>query len=107
LSGSLTITVNSIPLLKISGEAKTVDFEIKGLDEAGIHLADVFGGSKKGVIESIRDSSGLARSLNRNGWTIRIFDAGDRLASLGRGVTPLTGFVWLNPLKVARLRRLI
>jgi len=107
LSVSLTITVNNIPLVKINGEAKTLDIEIKGLDAAGVRLSDLFGEHKKGLIDSLRDSSDLARSLNRDGWTIRVFDAGDRLASLGRGVSPLTGFVWLNPLKLSKLRRLI
>jgi len=107
LSGSLTIAVNNFPLAKIDGEGKTFDIELKGFEESGLRLSDLVGSSKKGFLDSIRHSGGLAQSLHKDGWNLRVFDGKDAVLSLGRGVSPLTGFVWLNPLKLSKLLRFI
>ncbi len=107
LSGSLTIVVDNFPLVKIDAEKKTFDLELKGFEESGLRLSDLMGSSKKGFLDSIRQSGGLAHTLDKEGWNLRVFDGNDTVLSLGRGVTSLTGFVWLNPLKLSRLLRFI
>jgi hypothetical protein len=107
LSGSLTIVVNNFPLAKIDGERRTFDIELKGFEESGLRLSDLVGSSKKGFLDSIKQSGGLAHTLNKDGWNLRVFDGSDPVLFLGRGVTSLTGFVWLNPLKLSKLLRFI
>ncbi len=106
LSGTLTVTINNLPTLKINGELKTVDVELRGLEESDLHLSSIFPETKKNLYESMKDSTGLAQALYKDGWNLRIFDDGERLLSMGRGITPLTGHVWLNPLKLTKLKSL-
>ncbi len=109
VSGTLTITVNSFPLAKIDGESKTLDVEVKGFRESGLHLGELLqiGDSKKGFLEKIKQSNSFAQSLHEDGWKVRVFEGDESLLTMGRGVSPLTGFMWLNPLKLPKIMSLI
>jgi hypothetical protein len=109
LSGSLTVSVNNLPFLKVDGESKTLDLELKGFEESGLRLGDWIeieepGG---GVFGKMRYSSELAKSLHHDGWRLRIFDRKDPLIAMGRGASHLTGYVWMNPLKIRKILSLI
>jgi hypothetical protein len=108
ISGVVTVTVNNFPFLKIDGESKTLDVEIKGFEESGVRLNDILQKDSKGnALDSIRKSGNLAGSLNADGWMIRVFDGTDTLFKMGKGVSSITGHVWINPLKLPKLMKLI
>jgi hypothetical protein len=109
VSGNLTVSVNNFPFVKIDGETKTLDVEIKGLEQSGLKMGSFIqsGTSKGNFLDTIRQSSGMAHRLHNEGWSIRVFEGESSLLKVGRGVSPMTGFVWVNPLKIPRLMRLI
>ena len=109
LSGTITVSVNNFPFLKIDGETKTLDVEIKGFEQSGLRLSDLVEtkNSKGGFLGVIRNSSDFAQGLNQDGWTVQIFEGRNTLLRIGRGVSPRTGFIWLNPLKLPKLISLI
>ena len=109
ISGTLTVTVNNFPFLKIDGETKRLDFELKGFRECGLHLGDLLekANEKKDLIDAIKKSTAVASRLHENGWRIRIFEGKDSLLAMGNGVSSLTGYVWFNPLKMWKLRDII
>lgn len=109
LSGTLTISVNKFPFIKIDGETKTLDVEVKGLKESGLRLDELApaGDSKKGFFETMRMPGAIAKNLHEQGWKLRVFEGDESLIAMGRGVSSITGFVWLNPLKLSKIRKLI
>jgi hypothetical protein len=108
ISGVVTVTVNNFPFLKIDGVSKTLDVEIKGLEESGIKLNDFVQNDSKGTpLDTIKKSGNFAGTLNTDGWTLRVFEGTDSLVKMGKGVSPITGHVWINPLKLNKLLRLI
>lgn len=110
LSGTLTVSVNKFPFAKIDGEAKTLDLDMKGLENSGLRLDELFqsGDSKKNdFLETLRLSGGIAKNLHEQGWKLRVFEGDESLVALGQGVSSLTGFIWVNPLKLSKIRKLI
>jgi len=108
-SGSLTINLNNFPFVKIDGKAKTLDVEIKGFEQSGLKIGDIMpsGKGKGSFLDTVKQSTDFARGLHDDGWSIRVFEGEQSLLKMGRGVSSMTGFVWLNPLKIPRLMRLI
>lgn len=104
-AGTVTISVNNFPLAKIDGETKTLDVELSGVREAGLKLGDFIEseGADGNPIEAIKRSSKFARNLKDDGWSLRVYEGDSSVLTMGRGVSSLTGFVWLNPLKLGRL----
>jgi hypothetical protein len=109
LSGTLTVCINNFPFLKVNGESKTLDVELKGFKESGLHLGDMLekGDKKKDLMDTIKESSSVARRLHEIGWEIRVFEGEDSLIAMGNGVSSLTGYVWFNTLKLWKIRDII
>jgi hypothetical protein len=103
LSGTLTVSVNNFPFLKIDAGSKTLDIEIKGFKESGLHSSDFIGGSRPGMLEILKKSEMIAKGLSEKGWRLRIFDGEISVISMGRGVSSLTGFIWGNPLRLSKI----
>ncbi len=103
LSGTLTVNVNNFPFLKIDGETKTLDVEIKGLKASGIQASDLVGDSRRGLLETLKISQRIAKDLHQKGWRLRVFEGGSSLFSMGRGVSSLTSFVWGDPTKLLKI----
>jgi hypothetical protein len=104
-SGTLIVSVNNFPFLKIDGESKTLDVEIKGLKECGIQTTNMIGGVTRGLMEMLSTSQKIAKGLHEKGWKLRVFQGGSSFFSMGRGVSSLTGFVWGDPLKLLKILR--
>jgi len=109
LSGSLTINVNNFPFLKINCETRSLTIEIKGFKQTGFHLGDLLGkgDNKKGLMETMKESSGMAHRLHDLGWELQLFEGEDSVLAMGRGVSSLTGYVWFNPLKLSKIIEII
>jgi len=105
LSGTVTVSVNNFPFLKIDGESKTFDIEIMGLKESGIETSTVVGDSRHGLLETLKSSERVARRFHEKGWRLRVFEGGSSVLSMGRGVPSLTGFVWGNPFELLKSLR--
>jgi hypothetical protein len=101
-AGTLTVSVNNFPFLKIDGETKTLDVEITGLRESGIRAPSI-GESRPGFMDALKASEKIAKSLQENGWRLQVFEGGSSIILMGRGVSSLTRFVWGNPLKLLKI----
>lgn len=108
-SGTVTVNLNNFPFVKIDAEAKTLDVEIKGFEQSGLRVGDIMpqGKGKTNFLDTLKQSSDFARGLHDDGWSIRLFEGEQSLLKMGRGASSLTGYIWLNPLKIPRLMRLI
>jgi hypothetical protein len=108
-SGTITVSVNNFPFMKVDSDSKKVAIEMRGFQESGLHFADLIEtvNADKGVIQTIKQATGLAQSLQREGWGVRIFEGKDPLIAIGSGVSPLFGFVWFNPLMLPKISKLI
>lgn len=111
VSGSLTVSVNNFPFVKIDAETKTLDVEVKGFKESGLRIGNLMqaagGDSKNNIFGTMKKSGSVAHRLHDEGWKVSVFEGKDSLVKIGNGVSSLTGYVWVNPLKLSKLRGLI
>jgi hypothetical protein len=103
-SGVLTVDVNGMPFVKVDAESKSVGVEAMGIKECGLRLSKLIrfqGGRQKGGIRGLLESSeSAARSLSEDGWQFTLYDRGSRVLTMGRGVSRLSGFITVNPLRL-------
>lgn len=52
------------------------------------------------------EARGLPSTLARSGWKVVFQDGPRELIRMGRGVSPLTGHVWVSPAGLWKMRRL-
>lgn len=106
-SGSLTVSVNQLPMLKVEPESRSLSVDAAGIRESGLSLRRMLAGGGEG--ESVRrllsSSESMAKELSEIGWTLTLYDRGSRMLSMGRGVSRLTGHMRANPLKLRKLLR--
>lgn len=88
-------------MVSVDADSKTLELDAEGAGEAGIHLRDLVKVEEgSGVLEgSIR----VTRALSRLGWRINLYAEGEKVASLGSGVSRLSGGIGVNPLKLRKL----
>ena len=100
-SGKVTISVRNRPLVTLDADRKTLDLEVGGMGESGVRLSDfVRSGAGHGTsFESIR----VGGTLSRLGWKLNLYAGGDRVLSMGSGVSRLTGHINVNPLRLKKL----
>jgi hypothetical protein len=101
-SGGITVTVAGHPLLSVDSSERAVDLDIHGAKEAGLRLSDLVGLAEPGA-GVLRGSESVASRLSQLGWRLTIYDRGDKVASLGSGVSRLTGHISVNPLRLKGL----
>ena len=101
-SGELVIRVSESPLLSVRSDERTLDIDVTGAKRAGLRLSRIIEaeGARMGVV---REAAALGRRLSDVGWTLTLRDGEERLVSLGRGASSLTGHVRLNPARLGRL----
>ncbi|MGI0092267.1 MAG: hypothetical protein ACREBS_11220 [Nitrososphaerales archaeon] len=103
-SGSLTITANGLPMLKVDAQSRSVDVEAAGVKECGIKLSKIVKAEESGgVFGMLKRSESMARGLSERGWRFVLYDRGSKLLTMGRGVSRLTGRIQANPLKLRRI----
>ena len=101
-SGKATVSVKGRPVVTVDADRKAVDVEADGVREAGLHLADLVK-LQEGRTGMIAGSVHVTGALARLGWKMTLYDEGERILSMGSGVSRLTGHVRLNPLKLRKL----
>ncbi len=101
-AGKATVTVQGHPLVTVDAESKTLDVEADGVREAGLHLSDIVrvqeGGSN--LIEGSRQVTSVLSTL---GWKLTLYAEGDRILTMGSGVSRLTGRISVNPFRLRKL----
>ena len=104
-SGILTVAVNGFPLVKVDAESRSLDLEAQGIKECGIKLSDLIKleSGEKGIKGIISASESTARRLSDEGWSLILYDKGNKILRMGRGVSRLTGHIQVNLLKLRRI----
>jgi len=101
-AGRATITVRGRPFLSINSDEKTLEVEADGAREAGLRLSDLVK-LQEGPANALEGSGHLAGALSRLGWKLTLCAGGDRVLTMGSGVSRLTGRINVNPLKLRKL----
>lgn len=101
-AGKATVMVGGHPLVSVDADSKSLEVEADGFREAGLRLSDVVRaeGGVTGVLQGSRKVTG---TLSELGWKLTLCAEGDRLLTMGSGVSSLTGRVWANPLRLRKL----
>ena len=102
-SGVLTVGVNGQPLLKVDAESRSIDVDTSGVKETGIKLSKLLPPGAGGVTDMIRNSEAMAKGLSDKGWRVTMYDKSSEVLAVGRGVSKLTGYVHVNPLKIRKI----
>ncbi|HYB07312.1 MAG TPA: hypothetical protein VEB87_04050 [Nitrososphaerales archaeon] len=105
-AGKATVSVGGRPLVSVDADKKTLDVEVEGVGEAGLHLSDLIK-LEEGRGGMIEGSMHVTGALSRVGWRLSLYAEGDRVLSMGSGMSRLTGRISVNPLKLRKLLRAI
>lgn len=106
-SGVLTIGVNGRPLAKIDGETHEIDLGTSGVKESGIKLSKLMP-QRQSLTTILKNSETMARGLSDRGWKLTLYDEdGGSILSAGRGVSKLTSYMHVNPLKLGKILELL
>ena len=100
-TGRATVSVGGRPLVTVDADRKMLDLEVAGMEESGVRLLDFVrsGAGPGAAIESVRAGG----TLSRLGWKLNVYAGGDRVLSMGSGVSRLTGHVSVNPRGLKKL----
>jgi hypothetical protein len=101
-SGKATVTVAGRSLVTLDADAKTLDVEADGAAEAGLRLPDLVK-LREGPLGMLEGSTRVAGALSRQGWKLTLYAEGDKVLSMGSGVSRLTGRISVNPLRLRKL----
>ena len=101
-SGKATVSVGGRPVLTVNADRKTLDVEAAGVGEAGLRLSDLVK-AQEGGGNVIEGSLHVTGALARLGWRLTLYAEGDRIISMGNGVSRLTGRISVNPLRLRKL----
>lgn len=102
-AGRATITVRGLPFLSINSDEKTLEVETYGAREAGLSLSGLVK-LQEGQVGVLEGSEHAAGELSRIGWKLTLRAEGDRVLSMGNGISRMTGRISVNPLKLRKLR---
>lgn len=101
-AGKVTVSVGSRPLATLDADRKMLDLEVSGIEEAGVRLSDLV--KIRTGAEALQKSMRVSGTLSRLGWKLNLYADGDRVLSMGSGVSRLTGHISVSP---RRLRKLL
>lgn len=106
-SGSFTVSVNGVPAVAVDAESRLLNLEAKGVKKSGLKLLNVIKEKGEGVTGVLKTSESTAKKLSDSGWRITVYDGNDVVLTLGCGVSRLTGYIHVNPLKLRTLLKII
>ena len=92
------------PILSLKADEKTLEVESEGLTDGGVHLS-VLVKLQEGRGAIIEGPTRTAGVLSRLGWKLTLYGEGDRILSMGSGVSRLKGHISLNPVRLRKLLR--
>lgn len=101
-SGRATVSVHGRPVISIDADRKALEVEAIGVADAGLHLSELFR-LKEGRSAVLEEPMHVSGALSRLGWRLTLYAEGDKVLSMGRGVSRLTGRISVNPLKLKKL----
>ena len=105
-SGKATVSVGGRPLLSVDADNKTLEVEAGGVADAGVRLSDLVK-LQEGGTAMIQEPIRISGALTRLGWKLNLYAGGDRILSMGSGVSRLTAHVSVNPLKLKKLLKML
>jgi len=105
-SGRASITVGGRPFLSINSDEKTLEVETDGAKEAGLRLSDLVR-MQGGLSSMLKGSGNIAGTLSGLGWKLTLVAKGDRILTMGSGVSKFTGRISVNPLKLRKLLQVL
>jgi hypothetical protein len=103
-AGKATFTVGGLPVLSVDADKKALVVETDGVGEVGLHLSDLVK-LQEGTTSMLESSMHVTGALSRLGWELILYAEGEKILSMGRGVSRLTGRVSLNPLRLRNLMK--
>lgn len=105
-AGKATVSFGGRPVISVDADRKTVEVEADSAGDAGIRLRDLVK-LEEGGGGALQGSIRVTRTLTRLGWRLNLYAEGEKLLSLGSGVSKLTGGVGVNPMKLRKLLSLL
>ncbi len=103
-AGKATVTVAGRTILSVDADEKTMEVEADGAREVGIRLSDLVK-AQGGTANMLEGSIHAVGALSRLGWKVTLYADGEKVLSVGKGVSRLTGGISVNPLGLRKLRR--
>ena len=100
--GKATITVKGRPFVKVDADTKILEVDADGIRAAGLRLQDI-GRTKGRPLLALLSQARVANLLSERGWRVNLYAEGEKVLTLGSGVSRLTGRIGLNPLKTRKL----
>ena len=105
-SGRMTVSIGGKPLVTLDAERKTLEVDLEKAKGAGLDISEIIR-VEGGRTASIRGSVHVAGALSRLGWRLDLYSRGEKVISLGKGPSRLTGHVSFNPLRLKRVLELL
>lgn len=106
-SGSFALSVNGVPTLAVDAESKALNLEAKGVKKSGFKLLNIVKENGAGVIGILKTSESTAKKLSETGWKVTVYDGSNVVLSMGSGVSRLTGYIHVNPLKFRTILEIV
>jgi hypothetical protein len=100
--GRATVEVGGRPFISINSDERTLEVETDGAREAGLRLSRIVR-LQKGTVGTLEGTERVAGELSRLGWKLTLLAEGEKVVTMGSGVSRLTGRISLNPLRVKKL----
>jgi len=102
-SGSLIISSTGTPLLSIDPASRELGVELTGVSKLDSGLPKLLGGKYGLSFGEMRAVEQLAKQLHSMKWKLSIYHKGSRVATIGYGVSRLTGHISVNPLNLKKI----
>ncbi len=104
-SGSLSIRINGISFFIVNAQSRIIVVEASEMKEYGLSLSKLteFQSGQRAWISMVRGTISIAKELQTKGWTLKLYDERGCIVTMGKGVSRLTGYIRMNPLKIRRI----
>ncbi len=103
--GAVTISMNGKPILSLDRDAKLLELEIVGIEEANLKLSDLFE-TKMTRGRILLKSSSFVRRLAKNGWKFSLYNKGEEILTAS-GLSRFGPRLHFNPLNLRQILKVI
>ena len=91
-------------MVSVDADSKTLELQADGVRDAGLRLSGLVD-VQEGRMGLVSGSVRISKALSRLGWRLNLYSGGDRILSMGAGVSPWTGHISGNPLKLKKMMK--